>query len=111
MRGRSNWPPDFPAALAGLADCYTISGLYSLAPVPEMLSKARAAIERALALDDGCAEAYLSLGMLHMFLDWDWPTIERVFGRALALTQDSAIARAYYALALAMTGRDDDAVR
>jgi len=102
---------DFPAALAGLADCYTTFGLYSVAPVPQVSARARVALERALALDDTCAEAHASVGRLHMFLDWNWPAIERAFGRALDLEPDAAQDRAYFAMALAMYGREPEAIR
>jgi eukaryotic-like serine/threonine-protein kinase len=103
--------PDFPAALAGLADCYTVTGLFSLAPIREMVPKAKAAIERALALDEACAEAHHALGALHVFLDWDWPTGERAMTRALELNPTLSITRAYYALGLAMMGHAGEAIR
>ena len=103
--------PDFPAALAGLADCYTTTGIFSLAPIGDMLPKARAAAERALALDDTCAEAHHALGALHLFLDWNWPVIERELTRALELNPALPISRVYYALGLAEMGRTDEALR
>jgi serine/threonine-protein kinase len=103
--------PDFPAALAGLADCYIVMGAFSLAPVREMLPKAKAAMERALALDEACAEAHHALGALHVFLDWDWPTIERAMTRALELNPNLSIARAQFSSGLAMMGHADAAIR
>jgi serine/threonine-protein kinase len=103
--------PEFPAALAGLADCYTVTGLFSLAPIPEMLPKAKAAIERALAVDEACAEAHHALGALHLFLEWNWPAHERAMTRALALNPNLTMARLYYSIGLAMMGRADEAIR
>jgi tetratricopeptide (TPR) repeat protein len=103
--------PDFPAALAGLADCYSIIGLFMLAPIRDMLPKAKAAVERALALDEACAEAHHALGSVHLFLEWNWPIIDRAMARALELNPNLPVTRAYYAIGRAMMGRADEAIR
>jgi serine/threonine-protein kinase len=103
--------PDFPAALAGTADCSTTAGIFSLAPVRDMMPKSKAAVERALSLDFTCAEAHHALGALHLFLDWNWPTAERALLRSLELNPDLSITRSYYSLGLAMMGRDEEAIR
>ena len=103
--------PDFPAALAGLADCYAVIGLFMLAPIRDMLPKAKAAVERALALDEACAEAHHALGSVHLFLEWNWPIIDRAMARALELNPNLPVTRAYYAIGRAMMGHAEEAIR
>jgi TolB-like protein len=103
--------PDFAPALAGLADGYSLQGLYGLNPPRVVLPKAREAAERAIALDETLAEAHHALGMVHLWLDWNWEAIEREFTRALALDPKAPLTHGYYGLALAIMGRTEEAVR
>ena len=47
--------------------------------------KARAAAEKAVALDDRSAEAHTSLAVFKLFYEFDWPGCEREFRNAMAL--------------------------
>ena len=47
--------------------------------------RAKAAAQRAVALDDGLAMTHTSLGFIAIFHDWDAATAERELDRALAL--------------------------
>jgi DNA-binding SARP family transcriptional activator/Flp pilus assembly protein TadD len=57
--------PDFALAWVGLADTLTLQFDYGYRKAEEVLPKADEAIDRALGLDPGLAEAYASLGLLH----------------------------------------------
>ena len=56
--------PQYALAYAGLADAYNVLGSlgYDVLPPPEVIPKAKAAAERALALDDQLAEAHAAMG-------------------------------------------------
>ena len=56
--------PNFALAYAGLADCYISQVLYSEVPPSEALPMARAAVIKALELDDTLSEAHTALGWL-----------------------------------------------
>src|SRR5262249_36172576 len=62
--------PDYSLAHAGLADTFVMLGLYGLRPASEAWPRARAAAERALAIDDTNAEAHISLAYVRLFQDW-----------------------------------------
>ncbi len=95
-------------AYAGIADAYVVLGDMLL---PEdTLPKARAAAEKALAIDEGLAEAHISLALIKIYYDWDWPGAEREFKRALDIYPNSADTRAWYAYFLLCMGRHDDAI-
>src|SRR5713101_3735750 len=55
--------PTYARAYAGLADAYSVLGSWSLDALPpsEVLPKARAAVTKALQLDDSIAEAHTAL--------------------------------------------------
>src|SRR5437870_11208211 len=56
--------PDYALAYVGSADSYLLLSSYSNISPRESLPPARAALEKALALDDSLAEAHASFGLL-----------------------------------------------
>jgi TolB-like protein/Tfp pilus assembly protein PilF len=103
--------PDWPLGYAGLADAYVLMPAFSTMRPSEAIPKARAAAERAIKIDESLAEPYGALGHIASTYDWDWPTAERRFERALALSPNYAIARHWYARHLMIMGRYDEAIR
>jgi TolB-like protein/Tfp pilus assembly protein PilF len=99
----------FALAYAGLADCYNILGSYGLSPPNESFPLGRAAVARALELDDSLAEAHTSMAYLKYDYEWDWAGSEREFKRAIELNPNYATAHHWYGLALANMGRLDEA--
>ena len=100
--------PSFALAYAGLADTYQVAGLSS--GVTDGPARARAAAERALALDASLGEAHSSLaGTLHRPLA-DIPRAEAGFLRAIELNPGYATAHQWYAIMLAEEGRDREAL-
>ena len=86
--------PAFALAHAGLADACNLIAFYGLAPPRAISERARAAANRALALDDTLAEAHCAVGCNALFLDWNWDVADRAFDRAIAL--NPSYAPAYY---------------
>lgn len=84
--------PDYVEALLGLADCWLVMSHYSGVSPSEAFPKARAAAERALALDRGAAHAHAVLGVIAMQYDWDWTEAEAQLRRALTLNPNDASA-------------------
>ena len=66
----------FPRAWAALAVAYILLVPYAGAPREETWPKARAAAQRALALDSTLAEAHTALGYGSMIYAWDWRAAE-----------------------------------
>lgn len=102
--------PDYALAYAGLADCYNLLSLYDILSPTEAFPKARAAAERALQLDDTLAEAHTSLAWIEWVHDWDWPSAEREFKRALALGPNYSATYDWYGTCLAQRGQFADAL-
>jgi tetratricopeptide (TPR) repeat protein len=97
--------PDFALPHAGLADCYTITGIYSIRPTHEVHPKALRLAERALELDPDLPEGNVSLAAVKHFLEWNWTAANKYFTRAIELNPRLAIARSWRATLLVITGR------
>jgi eukaryotic-like serine/threonine-protein kinase len=87
--------PTDAAAWAGLADSYYQLSSLVLLPA-EAMPLARAAATRALAIDDGLAEAHASLGIIKEQYDWDPKAAAREFQKALELNPSYAPAHVWY---------------
>jgi len=102
--------PGYAPAFAGLADCYNLLSDYDVLPPKEAIPRAKAAVEKALAIDSTLAEAHASLGFALARYDWDWIGAERELQRAIELQPNYAIAHHWYALQLTMMGRFHEAM-
>ncbi|MCI4355240.1 MAG: adenylate/guanylate cyclase domain-containing protein, partial [Thermoplasmata archaeon] len=76
--------PEFAEALSGIADCYSILVDRGALPPGDGGPKAKAAAERAIAIDETIAEAHASLG-LALDRERAWPEAEREYRRAIEL--------------------------
>lgn len=103
---------NYAPAYAGLADSYALAGdwQYSLLPSTEALPKAKTAAMKALELDDNLGEAHASLAFAKDVFDWDWPSAENEFRRAIELNPGYATAHHWYAWHLGVMGRNREAI-
>ena len=102
--------PMYAPPYAGLADYYSVLPFYTSALPDEVFPKAKAAISKALELDDSLAEAHASLAYILTFYDWNWAEGEREFQRSLALNPNDATVHHRYSRYLSSLGRIDDAL-
>lgn len=100
------WAPPY----VGLANYYTQLPFSSDVPPIDVLPKARAALVRALELDETLAEAHATLAYIRAYYEWDWRAAEREFQRALELQPSYADAYFSYSRFLASRGRMDEAI-
>jgi len=101
--------PNFALAYAGLADCYNLLDDWGQTTPRDSFPRARAAAEKAIALDDSLAEAHVSLAMVRGAYDWDWVGSEQEFKRAIQLNPNYATAHQWYGMTLASLGRFSEA--
>jgi TolB-like protein/Tfp pilus assembly protein PilF len=91
--------PNYALAYAGLADSYVLLPEYSRESSAELFPKARAAAEKALAINNTLAEAHASLGLLLATLSTSGINLresKREFERAIALNPNYAPAHHWY---------------
>jgi serine/threonine-protein kinase len=102
--------PSYAPAHAGLAWVWTARQQFGASPPSEAGPKAKAAAERAIALDESSDVAHEALAVINTWTDWDWDAAEREFVRTLELNPNNASAHAWFAHFLAIVGRLDEAV-
>ncbi len=101
--------PNYSLAYVGLADTYTLLSFFTLASPNDAFPKAKAAAEKALAIDDTLAEAYAALGQVKSFYEWDWAGAEEQFQKGIALNPNQPLLHHWRSLNLLAMGRLDDA--
>ncbi len=99
----------YALAYAGLADSYVLLGTYG-GSTSEAYPVAKAAAFKALQLDDSLAEPHASLGIVHLYDEWNLSKAEQEFQRAIALNPNYALAHSWYALNLGAMGRYEEAL-
>jgi serine/threonine protein kinase/Flp pilus assembly protein TadD len=105
--------PNYALAYTGLADSYALLGgpVYGAEPSSQTVTRAKTAALKALEIDNTLAEAYTSLGYIASTYEWDFPSAERNFKRALELNPSYATAHHWYGLTcLSYVGRHDEAI-
>ncbi|MGA9121332.1 MAG: tetratricopeptide repeat protein, partial [Bacteroidota bacterium] len=102
--------PRFAPAWAGIADAYLLLTDYGSTPRKEAYAKAKAAVYKALEIDDRLAEAHASLGLLAMLTEWDWSAAEKEFNLAIDASPNYATAHHWYAEWLSMHERLKEAI-
>jgi serine/threonine protein kinase/tetratricopeptide (TPR) repeat protein len=105
--------PTFALAHAGIARAYaelTFEGFSDSQPAV-IHARAREAVARALALDDGMGEAHGIAALLRVMIDFDWAGAEKEFELALELSPGSADIHDHYGWLCAALERWDEAIR
>jgi serine/threonine protein kinase/Tfp pilus assembly protein PilF len=102
--------PKYALAYVGEADCYKELGIWGALPPRESSSKAKAAVHKALEIDNNLGEAHATLAHLHFVYDWDWAGAQKEFNRALELSPRSSEVHDLYAIYLSAMGSQDEAV-
>jgi TolB-like protein len=102
--------PNFALGYAGLADTYLLLQQYVGVPSSEAMPKARAAVDRALQIDDSLAEAHASSALAYQFA-WQWAEAEQEYERAIALNDNYATAHHWFCSYYLVKGQLDDALR
>jgi TolB-like protein len=98
------------SAYAGLAETLALQAEYAFEDGPAGMEKAKAAAERALALNPASAEAQASYGLILASYDWAWDRAEASFRQSLELNDSYAPTHHWYSMNhLAMLGRFSEA--
>jgi TolB-like protein/Flp pilus assembly protein TadD len=101
--------PNYPLAYVGLADSYLLLSPYGDIPPKESTPPARAALKKALELDDSLAQAHASSGLLAT-LELDVHRGISELERAIQLNPNYATAHHWLARPLMAIGQSDRAI-
>ena len=102
--------PSYALAYDGLADCWVGLGWYGYLAPAATFPHAKAALTRALSLDDSLAETHTSLAFVSLYYDRDWQAAEREFRRAIDLNPNYANGHHWYGEFLSLVGRHEQAI-
>ncbi len=102
--------PGYPLAYIALADSYFGLHYFEIIPPLQFKAEARAAILKALSLDDSLAEVHTSLAHVEEAEDWDFAAAEKEYRRAIELNPSYALAHQWLGNELAYTGRFEEAL-
>ena len=99
--------PTYAPAYVGLADVYNRLAIQGNQAPRDVYPLAKAALLRALELDESLADAHALLGVVKFRFDWDWRGAEHEFRRALKLDPNNMRAHLGYGMYLLATGREE----
>lgn len=103
--------PNYALAYSGLADSYLLLSPYGAAAPKDSIPQAKAAVKRALELDDTLAEAHASSARILSGFDFDSQRAIAEFERALQLNPNYATSHHWFAAGpLLALGRFDESI-
>ena len=88
---------------------YRLGGNFNIIAPEDTWPKVREYAAKALALNEGLAEAHTALALVNKY-EWDWIGAEKEYRRAIELNPNSLAVLGNYAGFLAQSGRNDEAV-
>ena len=100
----------YAPAYAGLADGYNNLSVFTFLSPKEAYPKAKAAVLKALELDNTLGEACASLGYFNFVFDWDWQAADEAFRRAIELRPSNVGAHTWLSWYLTLVGRADEGI-
>jgi TolB-like protein/DNA-binding winged helix-turn-helix (wHTH) protein/tetratricopeptide (TPR) repeat protein len=103
--------PSYALAWAGLSGVLEWQASRGIIRAEEGNRRARAAVERALALNPNLATAHAQMGRLKQRVDFDWAGADASFQRAIAIEPENLESVRLAATAAALRGRIDEALR
>jgi TolB-like protein/Tfp pilus assembly protein PilF len=103
--------PTYALAYSGLADSYSLLGFWCFLPPKDSFPKAKALAEKALEIDETLAEAHTSLAWIRFVYNWDWPSAESAFRKAVKLNPGYAMAHHWYGAYMSAMGRHDEGLK
>ena len=102
--------PRYAPAHAALANAHFSSQVTRRIHPSEAASKAKAAVQRALELDEESPDAHVALASILLGYDWDWASAERHFRRAIELDPNNVQAHSGFRRWLQTVGRFPEAI-
>jgi DNA-binding winged helix-turn-helix (wHTH) protein/tetratricopeptide (TPR) repeat protein len=102
--------PNFALAYAELASAHSRGFNDGGRKATEEYLKAKAAIEKALAIDDNLAEAHSYFGVIKSNYEWDFAGAEVEHKRAVELNPNSSTVHCLYAMLLGILGKTEESI-
>jgi TolB-like protein/Tfp pilus assembly protein PilF/predicted Ser/Thr protein kinase len=101
--------PDYALPYVGIADVFSVLGLWGMLPPAEAFGRVAAAARKALELDGSLGEAHFALASMLYLHEWQWEKAEEHFRRALEAPLANGVGHAWFAMYLVLRGRWEEA--
>ena len=101
---------NFALAFSSVAESYNVMPSHGYLPPGEATPEARAAAEKALAIDTSLAEAHTQFAAVLSNYDWNWVQAESEYKRALELGPENSTTHLRYGQHLWAVGRLDESI-
>jgi tetratricopeptide (TPR) repeat protein len=102
--------PQYARAYAAMAQCYCTFGLFYYWPSRDAFREARAAVKKALQIDETLAIANGTMGLINYLYDWNFESALQRLQRAVELDPDCIASRSNYAGYLSVVGKMESAI-
>jgi len=102
--------PNYALAYAGIAVAYLSLSISSDVKPADTFPKAKAAVLKALDLDESLSDAHAYLAFVHFWFDWNWAAAESEAKRGIALNANSSESHRAYGILLSQLGRHAEAI-
>jgi len=102
--------PESAVAHAGIAQVWWVYALFGITPPHEAAPKIKAALDKALVLNDDLAEVQYVLASVKAWIERDFEAAEAAFKRSIELNPNFPDIRIYYAHFLSNMQRNDEAI-
>jgi serine/threonine protein kinase/tetratricopeptide (TPR) repeat protein len=103
--------PHYALPYVGIGDVFHMLGLWSHMPPEICYANTKAALEKALEIDNTIGELYTSLAALAQYCEGDMARAEQYYLRSIELSPDYSYAHGWYAILLGALGRAEEALR
>jgi serine/threonine protein kinase/Tfp pilus assembly protein PilF len=103
--------PEYAPAYAQIGICYVTLSHFGVLSPHETFPKGKAAVTRALEIDDQLAEGHSALANILFYYEWDWAAAEREFRRAARLNPNDANTRWRLGMLLVSRERFAEAIK
>lgn len=103
--------PNYALPYVGIGDVFHLLGLWSHMPPEICYANTKAALEKALEIDNTIGELYTSLAALAQYCEGDMAKAEQYYLRSIELSPDYCYAHGWYAIMLGVLGRAEEALR
>jgi TolB-like protein/Tfp pilus assembly protein PilF len=100
---------NYALSYVGIANAYFLLNGYSFAPVSDILSETKKAIESAFSIAPDLAEVHATLGTIKYVYEWNWQEAESEFLQAIKFNPNYTFARYWYVVFLMLSGRFTEA--
>lgn len=107
----AEWDPGFARAHAGVGGVWSLRKWLALVQPSEATPHEKAAVLKALELDDMSADVQFRLAGVKTWADWDWPGAEKAFRRTIELSPHHIGARIDYSHLLSVLKRPTEAMQ